>query len=150
MDLDVQVNEVLQSMKLIFDKQNRQVLYERKGLDFSLKGSPSHLITVLYNLFDNAIKYSPESSAIIVQLEEHEKDITLSIKDNGVGIPAVYQKKVFEKFFRVPSGDVHNTKGYGLGLSYVASVVERHKGEINLQSEIGKGSWIRLPKNASL
>jgi signal transduction histidine kinase len=151
-DLETAVREVIQSMKLIFEKRNMRVAYETKGSGFFVKGSRSQLITVFCNLFDNAVKYSPESSAIIVTLDAGENDITISIKDNGAGIPVMYQKKVFEKFFRVPSGDVHNIKGYGLGLSYVASVVEGHKGEINLESETGKGSCfrIRLPKNAVL
>ncbi len=151
MNLDLQVNDVLQSMRLLFEKRQLQVRYERKGNDFFVSGSPAHLQTVLYNLLDNAVKYSPGSSAVTVMLEDRGDEIMLSVADNGIGIPPAYHKKVFEKFFRVPSGDVHDTKGYGLGLSYVAHVVESHKGDIKVESESGKGSCfkIRLPKIAS-
>lgn len=150
MDLDAEIREVLASMKLVFERRKIQVRYERSGSDFTLNGSRQHLVTVIYNLLDNAIKYSPESSSIVVHLQENGNEITLSVRDHGIGIPAMYHKKVFEKFFRVPSGDVHNTKGYGLGLSYVARIIENHKGVIKLESEVGKGSSfnIRLSKNA--
>jgi two-component system phosphate regulon sensor histidine kinase PhoR len=149
LDLEAQVKDVIRSMKPIFDNRHVHVLFESKGSDFCLKGSSAHLLTVLYNLFDNAVKYSPESTSIFVELEEKEDEIVFTIRDQGIGIPAIYRKKIFEKFFRVPTGDVHNAKGYGLGLSYVASVVERHKGEIKVDSEPGKGSrfTITLPRN---
>jgi two-component system phosphate regulon sensor histidine kinase PhoR len=148
-DFQALVTDVIKSMKPIFDKRNVHLLFESKGSDFCLKGSRAHLLTVLYNLFDNAIKYSPESSSIVVDLEDKEDVILFTIRDEGIGIPAIYHKKIFEKFFRVPTGDVHNAKGYGLGLSYVARVVERHTGEIKVASEPGKGSrfTITLPRN---
>lgn len=152
MDLDAELKEVLASMRLVFENRKIGVRYEKAGRDFRLKGSRAHLVTVIYNLLDNAIKYSPESSEIVIQLNDDGNEITLSVKDQGMGIPAAYHKKVFEKFFRVPSGDVHNTKGYGLGLSYVWSIVEGHNGVIKLESELGAGSCfhIRLPKNELL
>lgn len=149
MDLDAGLKEVLESMKLVFENRKIEVCYEKQGGDFRMKGSRSHLVTVIYNLLDNAIKYSPEGSEITLLLKDDGNEITLSVKDQGMGIPAAYHKKVFEKFFRVPSGDVHNTKGYGLGLNYVWSIVEGHRGVIKLESELGAGSCfrIRFPKN---
>ncbi len=77
---------------------------------------------------------------IEVNILSHENHISLSVKDNGIGIPPEYKGKVFEKFFRVPMGDQHNIKGYGLGLSYVSEIASRHHGYITVDSELGKGS----------
>jgi len=147
-EMDKLVEQVLASMKLVFDKQNAKVTFERKGNDFSLLGGSVHLTSVVYNLLDNALKYSLINPEITINLKEDASRIILSVKDNGLGIPIEYRKKVFEKFFRVPTGDVHNIKGYGLGLSYVESVVKSHHGTIDVESEQGKGSnfIIKLPK----
>lgn len=146
--LDHLIDQVLSSMKLVFEKKRTHLQFEKTGSDFSLDGSQEHLTNVFYNLVDNALKYSGENSRLELSLERLSTDILIKVKDNGIGIPKEYQKRIFEKFFRVPSGDVHNTKGYGLGLSYVASVIESHQGEISVESEPGKGSCfiIRLPR----
>lgn len=151
-DLDDDVRSVLRSMKLVFEKRQLQVRYASKGTDFTIHGSRAPLVTALYNLLDNAIKYSPVSSAILITLNASEKNISLSVEDNGIGIPQEYQKRIFDRFFRVPSGDVHNVKGYGLGLNYVAHVVEGHHGTIHVESSEGKGSsfTIHLPKNVDM
>lgn len=148
-DVNLLVSQVLSSMKLVFEKQKAVVSYSCKGNDFSLLGGATHLTSVVYNLLDNALKYSPANPEITISLSENKKEIELRIKDKGIGIAPEYKKKVFEKFFRVPTGDVHNIKGYGLGLSYVDSVVRSHNGTITVESEPGKGSEfiIRLPKN---
>lgn len=148
-DVNLLVSQVLNSMKLVFEKQKAIVSYSCKGNDFNLLGGAAHLTSVVYNLLDNALKYSPANPAITISLSENKEEIELRIKDNGIGIAPEYKKKVFEKFFRVPTGDVHNIKGYGLGLSYVDSVVKSHNGTITVESEPGKGSEfiIRLPKN---
>lgn len=147
-DLNQLVTQVLDSMKLVFEKQKAKVNFTMDGTDFKLLGGPAHLTSVVYNLLDNALKYSLVNPEIGVHLSENSEAVELRIKDNGIGIASEYKKKVFEKFFRVPTGDVHNIKGYGLGLSYVDSVVRSHKGSIEVESEPGKGSEfiIRLPK----
>lgn len=143
------VSQVMNSMKLVFEKQKAQVNFTVEGTAFDLLGGAVHLTSVVYNLLDNALKYSPVEPKISVSLKGSDSEIILKVKDNGIGIAPEYKKKVFEKFFRVPTGDVHNIKGYGLGLSYVDSVVRGHKGTIEVESEPGKGSEfiIRLPKN---
>jgi two-component system phosphate regulon sensor histidine kinase PhoR len=148
-DLQQLVSQVLGSMKLVLDKQKATVEFRTEGSDFNLIGGSTHLTSVVYNLLDNALKYSPTEARISILLQENKETITLRIKDNGMGIAPEYKKKVFEKFFRVPTGDVHNIKGYGLGLSYVDSVIRSHKGTIEVESEPAKGSEfiIRLPKN---
>ncbi|MBN8578746.1 MAG: HAMP domain-containing histidine kinase [Cytophagales bacterium] len=147
-DLQQIVTTVLSSLKLVFEKQEVVVQTQFEGTDFVVPGGEAHLTSVIYNLLDNALKYSPVSPAILVQLQEEETMVSLLIQDNGIGIAPEFHKKVFEKFFRVPTGNVHTTKGYGLGLSYVESVIKSHRGTISVQSEPGKGSTfiIRLPK----
>lgn len=102
----------------------------------------------MFNLLENALKYSPEPACIQVRLKETDKEIILSVKDEGIGIPSQYHKKIFDKFFRVPTGNIHNVKGYGLGLSYVAKIVKSHGGSITLQSTPGEGTtfFVHLPK----
>lgn len=148
-DLHQVINQVIDSMKLVFKKQNAIVNFSTEGRDFSLLGGASHLTSVIYNLLDNALKYSLVNPNINIHLQENKETLTIRIQDNGIGIASEYKTKVFEKFFRVPTGDVHNIKGYGLGLSYVDSVIKSHKGTIEVESETGKGSTfiIRLPKN---
>lgn len=147
-DMDVLVEQVLASMKLVFEKQQARVSFKKEGDDFSIQGGSVHLTSVVYNLLDNALKYSLINPEIEVTLTGEATQIILSVKDHGIGIAAEYRKKVFEKFFRVPTGDVHTIKGYGLGLSYVESVVKSHHGSIDVESEPGKGSnfIIKLPK----
>ncbi len=148
-ELDKLVDQVLASMKLVFEKQKANVSFTREGNDFRINGGSAHLTSVIYNLLDNALKYSPTDPEIVVVLKEDVNNIILAVKDHGVGIAPEYKKKIFEKFFRVPTGDIHNIKGYGLGLSYVESVVKSHGGTITVESEIGKGSCftITLPRN---
>jgi two-component system phosphate regulon sensor histidine kinase PhoR len=147
-DLNTLIKQVLSSMKLVFEKSKHVVNYTPEGKDFELNGSELHLTNVIYNLLDNALKYDRANSIIELKLKNSESQLEFSIRDQGIGIAKEYQKKIFEKFFRVPTGDVHNVKGYGLGLNYVASVVKRHGGKIDVESEVGKGSLfiIRLPK----
>ena len=149
-DLKVLIGNILNSMKIQFEKKNATVVPGYSGGSFSLMGDPTHLSSVIYNLLDNALKYTKDSPAIQVDLKEESNQLFLKIIDNGVGIPSDYQGKIFDRFFRVPSGDLHNVKGHGLGLSYVASVVEKHGGIIKVESEEGKGSVfeIVLPQNA--
>lgn len=116
--------------------------------NFILEGSRTHLTNVIYNLIDNALKYSSGDPVIRVHLVRKDNELVLSVNDNGIGIQPEFQKKVFEKFFRVPTGDVHNVKGYGLGLSYVSVVVKDHGGSVTVDSTPGQGSCftVSLPK----
>ena len=110
-----------------------------------------HITSVIYNLLDNALKYSYENPEIAVKVTSHDEHITLCISDKGIGISPEYKQKIFEKFFRVPGDGHHDTKGYGLGLSYVNQVVQQHMGFVEVQTEPGKGSnfWVNLPYKES-
>lgn len=143
-DLEKIIQDVLTSLRLVFEKHQANVSFNKQGADFTLQGNVEHLTHVAYNLLDNAIKYSKPGCAISISLTRAVENIQLTVEDNGIGIPEEYQQKVFEKFFRVPTGDVHDAKGYGLGLNYVASVVKAHRGTIQLKSEAGKGSTFTI------
>ena len=93
---------------------------------------------------DNALKYSENQPEIKIELQDNDSEIKLSVSDKGIGIPTEYRDKIFEKFFRVPTGNTHNVKGYGLGLNYVASVIKQHGGKIEVKSELNKGSMFTL------
>ncbi len=112
-----------------------------------VEGDQTHLLHVLINLIDNGIKYNHHSPHIKVEVSGDENSAILKVSDNGPGIEPAYHNKIFERFFRVPNGDRHNTKGHGLGLSYVKEVVDMHKGQIEVISSEGKGSTfiIHLP-----
>jgi len=144
------VEEVLLSLKLQFEKHQAVVTLDSTG-DLHLKGDRLHLQSVVFNLLDNALKYGKEKPVIHIELIEKENEIVFTIQDNGIGIAPEYREKVFEKFFRVPHGNTHNAKGYGLGLSYVAQVIQKHKGSITVQSHLGSETTfiIHLPKHAS-
>ena len=125
------VEEVVSSMRLQIEKNNATVSVTQQG-GANLQGDKLHLLSVVYNLLDNALKYGNRNTAIKIELKEKENNVELTMADNGIGISPEYKDKVFEKFFRVPAGDTHNSKGYGLGLSYVAHVVRKHNGKIKL------------------
>lgn len=138
--IDTLVQEVVKSMQLQFDKEHAQVDIKTVGTNFTISGDKLHITSVLYNLLDNALKYSKDDPAISVAITDLGDTVELAVTDNGIGISPAYRQKIFDKFFRVPHGDTHNTKGYGLGLSYVAQVVKEHGGMIGVTSEEGKGS----------
>ncbi len=146
-DLDALAHEVVASMKLQFEKQHAAVEIITTGSNFTLEADRLHMTSVLYNLLDNALKYSRENPKIDIHITDHEQFLSLTVTDNGVGIAPEYRQKIFEQFFRVPDGDRHNTKGYGLGLSYVHHIVQRHMGFIEVESTPGKGSSlsVKLP-----
>lgn len=138
---------------------NMEVQLTRPGVHFSLApeatetrvtGDRVHLTNIFYNLLDNALKYSKETVHLNVQTSNPgDHRIRIDIADNGIGIPPAEAGRVFDKFYRVPTGDVHDVKGFGLGLSYVKNMVEMHKGSVHLKSARGEGSvfTIYLPLN---
>ena len=99
-----------------------------------------HLTNIIFNLLDNANKYSPEKPIIKITTENTEKGLSIKVIDQGIGMTKESIKQIFEKFYRVPTGNVHDVKGFGLGLSYVKKMVEEHQGRINVVSKLGEGS----------
>lgn len=134
------LSESIQNVKLIIEKKGGNISAFLNAENPCAEVDKTHFTNVINNLIDNAIKYCETAPEIVIKTWSDNKGIYLSIKDNGIGISKEHQKKVFEKFYRVPTGNTHNIKGFGLGLFYVKKIVELHKGEINLKSEPGKGS----------
>ncbi|OFX23261.1 MAG: hypothetical protein A2041_07990 [Bacteroidetes bacterium GWA2_31_9b] len=106
-----------------------------------------HFTNLVHNLIDNSIKYSLEPPEIIIQTTSDQKYIYLNFKDNGLGIEKIYHKKIYKKFFRISTGNIHNVKGFGLGLNYVYNIVKKHHWQISLISSLNNGSifTIRIP-----
>ena len=100
---------------------------------------PLHFSNIAKNLIENACKYSKNKAIIDIYTKDSPNGIIISFIDNGIGIDVLYQKYVFDKFFRVPTGNIHDVKGFGIGLYYVKKMVEAHAGKITLKSELGKG-----------
>lgn len=148
-DLEKLVKDNVNTLRPILESEGFDFELDQKGVGFVIQGQPEQLSMVIFNLLDNAIKYSKETKKIKIILSEKGKFVSLSVEDKGIGIPEAYQKEIFEKFIRVPQKDIHDVKGYGLGLAQVAEVIKDHGGNISLESQIGQGSvfTIKLPKS---
>jgi two-component system, OmpR family, phosphate regulon sensor histidine kinase PhoR len=125
------------------------ILTDLQAKEYFISADKMHITNLIYNLIDNANKYSPENPNILVTTQNNLSGIYLTVEDNGIGISHVNQKRIFENLYRVPMGNIHNVKGFGLGLSYVKAIVELHKGTICVESELKKGSkfTVYLPYN---
>ena len=142
------IEEILDSMKLQFDHKNADVQFNNTSSNPSVKGDAVHLTNVVYNIIDNALKYSGDEPKVEINMLESAGNLKISIQDNGIGIPKEYTDKVFDRFFRVPTNDQHNVKGHGLGLSYVKDVINKHGGSISVESVENTGTkfTIIIPK----
>ncbi|GIV27292.1 MAG: two-component sensor histidine kinase [Bacteroidia bacterium] len=138
------LNEIVQNTRLVVESKGGNIIAELNAQKFCAEIDKTHFSNVINNLIDNAIKYCREAPEIKITTRSDHKGIYISIKDNGIGIPKEHQKKVFEKFYRVPTGNTHNVKGFGLGLFYVKKIIELHHGYITLVSEPNKGSTFTI------
>jgi two-component system phosphate regulon sensor histidine kinase PhoR len=114
------------------------------ALKSTVFASESHLTNVVVNILDNAIKYSEDAPRIDIYTENVKNSIILKIRDQGIGMTKTVQKKIFEKFYRESTGDIHNVKGHGLGLAYAKRILDDHDAEIHVESEKGKGSTFTI------
>lgn len=169
--LGFQVERVLQmakfdqgDLKLVFREVNMHEIIESVIANFTLQvdskqgllipslhadndllnGDSVHLTNVISNLLDNAIKYTPEKPEIFIETRNVDDGLLVAVKDNGIGISKASQKKIFDKFYRVSTGNVHNVKGFGLGLSYVKKIVDEHHATIDVDSEPGEGTTFTI------
>lgn len=117
-----------------FSQASGNIRISTEGEDFMIEADEVQVSSILNNLIDNALKYSGSSPEVHIEIHSEPHFVTLKVKDNGIGIPREYQGQVFEKFFRVPTGDRHNVKGYGLGLNYVKHIMDLHQGLVTLES----------------
>jgi len=134
------IDRALKNMKLHMEKAGVQLSYDDQSTNDAILTEEVHFINIISNILDNAIKYSKESPEINITTKNIGKNIVISIEDNGIGMSKEIQHKIFDKFYRVESGNVHNIKGFGLGLSYVKAVVDAHNGQISVKSELNKGT----------
>ncbi len=134
------IDRAISNIRLQVEKREGEIHLEKNAKENILYADRIHLTNIIYNLVDNALKYTEQKPQIKISTENLNGGIQVSVSDNGIGISKENQKKIFETFYRVPTGNIHNVKGFGLGLSYVKTAVEKHGGTINVESEIGKGS----------
>ncbi|GAB1404304.1 MAG: HAMP domain-containing sensor histidine kinase [Lentimicrobiaceae bacterium] len=144
LDLHAIIRDVIRKISIQVEIRDGRITSELKAEESVIYADKMHITNVINNLLDNANKYTPKRPLIHVTTENMDGGIWVRITDNGVGISKTNQKKIFEKLYRVPTGDVHDVKGFGLGLSYVKFIVEKHEGEIGVDSEPGKGSTFRV------
>lgn len=121
-----------------------EIKYNFNAINSTIYADRLHIRNIINNLVDNAIKYSPDSPSIDISTENNNNGIVISVKDKGKGIPKDSLKKVFDKFYRVPSGNIHDVKGFGLGLYYCKTMIEAHSGIIEINSTLNKGTTITV------
>lgn len=142
--LDVEVNDMIRgvtdSMQLQFQKYGAILSLDLKADRATVTGDELHLSSVIFNLLDNALKYSGADPKIRVATRNVPDSIIITVEDNGIGMSRDQLSRIFEQFYRVPTGNLHDVKGFGLGLSYVADIVKRLRGKVSVKSEKGKGT----------
>jgi len=138
------ITDVIKNIRIQVEIKDGVIRKQCKAVNPVLLGDKVHLTNLVYNLLDNANKYSPRKPVITIRTENTSNGILLTIEDHGIGISKGEQKKIFDKLYRVPTGNIQEVRGFGLGLSYVKAIVEEHHGRISLDSEINKGTTFRV------
>jgi len=138
------LENAIEHISLIVEDKSGSIKTHFKATRTTILLNEVHFTNVLVNILDNAVKYSPNEPIIDIYTENIKDYILIKIKDQGIGMSKIAQKRVFEKFYREHTGDLHNVKGHGLGLAYVKQIIEDHNGQIFVESEKGKGSTFTL------
>ena len=143
------INTISESFQLIVNERKGTLTKEFTASKYNFKIDEFHMSNALVNLLDNANKYSPETPEILIKTSNEGNMYVIQVSDKGMGLDTENKGRIFEKFFREETGNIHNVKGQGLGLSYVKRIIELHKGQINVDSSKGNGSvfTIKLPMN---
>ena len=145
---DVNVHKLLEeaakNMALIVEKRGGSIKLDLHAASSIISGDKLHLQNIIHNIMDNAIKYTEGKPEIIILTSNEDEKLLIEIEDNGIGMKIEEQKRVFEKYYRVPTGNIHNVKGFGLGLSYVDLMTKAHGGSVSLKSYFQKGTKVRL------
>jgi two-component system phosphate regulon sensor histidine kinase PhoR len=134
------INEVLENFELQLQNKKANAEVNLNAAQDLIAGDEVHFTNLISNLVDNAIKYSKETLSIKVTTHSTARHIVIRIEDNGIGMSKETQRRIFEKFYRAHTGNIHNVKGFGLGLSYVKTMVDAHNGKIRVDSTLGKGT----------
>ena len=138
------VNKVYTNFEIRVKSKNGVLSADLSASMDEINGDEVHITNVIFNLLDNALKYSKEDPQIKLATATKKDFVVISVKDNGIGIAKDHQNQIFERFFRVPTGNVHDVKGFGLGLSYVKKIVDAHNGKIKVESILNKGTKFSL------
>lgn len=144
-DLAQLVQNISTSIELKVQDQKGELILDLIAQKTTIRADKLHLTNILHNLVDNSVKYAQRPPIIIISLANpSQHTLVLSVQDNGIGIPKEHVKRIFDKFHRVPTGNVHNVKGFGLGLFYVKTMCKAHKWDIHLSSEVDQGTRIDI------
>jgi two-component system phosphate regulon sensor histidine kinase PhoR len=143
-DLHEIITDVIKNIRIQVEIKDGIIRKQCRATNPVLMGDKVHLTNLVYNLLDNANKYSPRKPVITIRTENTSNGILLTIEDHGIGISKGEQKKIFDKLYRVPTGNIQDVRGFGLGLSYVKAIVEEHHGRISIDSEINKGTKFKV------
>ena len=138
------ITDVIKNLKIQVEIKDGEIISNFGASRPLIEGDKVHVTNLFYNLLDNANKYSPKKPLIRVTTDNVHNGIVIQIEDNGIGISKNEQKKIFDKLYRVPTGNIHDVRGFGLGLNYVKAIVEEHHGKITLESEVNKGTKFRI------
>ncbi len=145
---DIDFHECLEhaiaSAKELVKEKDGTINTHLNAVNTSIRGDRMHLTNMIFNLLDNSIKYNRSNPIIDVITNNAGRRLEFTVTDNGTGISKKNSKRIFDQFFRVSTGDVHDVKGFGLGLHYVKHVVKDHGGKVKVQSELGKGTAITI------
>jgi two-component system, OmpR family, phosphate regulon sensor histidine kinase PhoR len=143
-DIHSIIEKVVEMNRLRFDVTGGELNLEMHAINNQVFADKLHITNILNNLLDNAIKYSMEKPQVTIKTENKDNGILIAISDNGIGMDSNQQKKIFETFYRVPTGDVQNTRGYGIGLSYVKRLIEAHGGSVSVESKKDIGTTFKI------
>ncbi len=146
-DVHDMITRSVKSFEPLLATANGQINVTLNAIKPIIVGDETHMSNVIHNLIDNGIKYSNADPIIDIRTSNVGKKIILEIQDHGIGIESKNQKHVFDKFYRVPTGNIHNVKGFGLGLFYVKSIIESHSGKITMHSKPGEGTTFTIELN---
>jgi two-component system phosphate regulon sensor histidine kinase PhoR len=138
------VQDVAENFKLQLQEKNGRAELNLNANNDLLEADEVHFTNIISNLFDNAIKYSNDNLVVRITTHNTKKNLIIRLEDNGIGMSKETQRRIFEKFYRAHTGNVHNVKGFGLGLSYVKTIVDAHFGKIKVESTVGKGTAFTL------
>jgi two-component system phosphate regulon sensor histidine kinase PhoR len=134
------IERALQNISLQVEKRGGTTSSQLQATQPVVQGDQTHLANIINNLLDNANKYSPDTPVIQVTTRDRADGVEVTVSDQGLGMSKEARKHIFDKFYRVHTGDLHDVKGFGLGLSYVKAIMDAHKGSVDVRSEPGKGS----------